>query len=156
MMHRYWKKFQDWNIRIKFNYPLYQKSNASSSNYDKTRYAPYYQRYYQSAWNLPPSTLNNSLVSQATDEHNQSYVGGLNDAERIQDGSVVLQISNLDPWYDEQTLRNYLLSQLKPITPVYSLTIEGPNLGKVKVPSQQVNSCVYNVKWVFFSMTKKL
>lgn len=50
---------------------------------------------------------------------------------------IVLQISNLDPWYDENSLRHYLLSQLKPITPVLSLIIESPCLAKVTVPSQQ-------------------
>lgn len=57
----------------------------------------------------------------------------------VKDG-VVLQISNLDPWYDERGLRNYLLGQLKPITPVLSLIIENPCMAKVKVPSQQVKS----------------
>lgn len=54
------------------------------------------------------------------------------------DGGVCLQISNLDAWYDEVNLKNYLISQLKPITPVLSLTIETPSIAKVKVPSIQV------------------
>lgn len=52
--------------------------------------------------------------------------------------TITLQISNLDASIEEHHLRNYLMSQLKPITPVISLTIESPSLAKVKVPSQQV------------------
>lgn len=54
------------------------------------------------------------------------------------DEGVYLQISNLDQWYDEANLRNYLMNQLKPITPILSLTIETPSIAKVKVPSTQV------------------
>lgn len=54
------------------------------------------------------------------------------------DEGVFLQISNLDQWYDEANLRNYLMNQLKPITPILSLTIETPSIAKVKVPSIQV------------------
>jgi meiosis arrest female protein 1 len=55
------------------------------------------------------------------------------------DEGVYLQISNLDQWYDEANLRNYLMNQLKPITPILSLSIETPSIAKVKVPSIQVN-----------------
>lgn len=55
------------------------------------------------------------------------------------DDGVYLQISNLDQWYDEANLRNYLMSQLKPITPILSLSIETPSIAKVRVPSLQVN-----------------
>lgn len=51
---------------------------------------------------------------------------------------VVLQISNLDPTIDEHKMHQYLLCQLKSITPVVSLTIESPSLAKVKVPSAHV------------------
>jgi hypothetical protein len=54
------------------------------------------------------------------------------------DGGVYLQISNLEQWYNEANLRNYLMSQLKPITPVLSISIETPSIAKVKVPSIQV------------------
>lgn len=49
--------------------------------------------------------------------------------------AVTLQISNLDPTCEEHHVRNYLLSQLKPITPVVSLTMETPSIAKIKVPS---------------------
>lgn len=55
------------------------------------------------------------------------------------DDGIYLQISNLDQWYDEANLRNYLMSQLKPITPILSLSIETPSIAKVRVPSLQVN-----------------
>jgi meiosis arrest female protein 1 len=55
------------------------------------------------------------------------------------DEGVYLQISNLDQWFDEANLRNYLMNQLKPITPILSLSIETPSIAKVKVPSIQVN-----------------
>uniref|UniRef100_A0A182W7T7 HTH OST-type domain-containing protein n=1 Tax=Anopheles minimus TaxID=112268 RepID=A0A182W7T7_9DIPT len=50
---------------------------------------------------------------------------------------VVLQISNLDSSIDEQKMHQFLMCQLKPITPVISLTIESPSLAKVKVPTAQ-------------------
>lgn len=49
--------------------------------------------------------------------------------------SVTLQICNLDSNCDEQMLRQYLLGQLKSITPILSLTIESPSTAKLKVPS---------------------
>lgn len=61
------------------------------------------------------------------------------DSQSPDDDGVYLQISNLDQWYDEANLRNYLLSQLKPITPILSLSIETPSIAKVRVPSLQVN-----------------
>lgn len=49
--------------------------------------------------------------------------------------SVMLQICNLDSNCEEPILRQYLLGQLKSITPVLSLTIESPTMAKLKVPS---------------------
>lgn len=60
---------------------------------------------------------------------------GPNDPEQKE--MVVLQISNLDASIDEHKMHQFLLCQLKPITPVISLTIESPSLAKVKVPSAQ-------------------
>lgn len=60
-------------------------------------------------------------------------------SESLMDGDgVYLQISNLDQYYDELYLRHYLMNQLKPITPILSLTIETPSIAKIKVPSVQV------------------
>lgn len=47
---------------------------------------------------------------------------------------VTLQITNLDYSQDEASLRNFLMSQLKPITPVMSLNFEGSSYAKVTVP----------------------
>lgn len=58
--------------------------------------------------------------------------------------SVVLQISNLDASIEEHKMRQYLLCQLKPITPVLSLSIESPSLAKVKVPSAQVSILLHH------------
>lgn len=51
--------------------------------------------------------------------------------------SVALQISNLDPGFEEHNIGQYLLSKLKPITPVISLTMETPSVAKIKVPSME-------------------
>lgn len=66
------------------------------------------------------------------------------------DDGVYLQISNLDQWYDEANLRNYLMNQLKPITPILALTIETPSIAKVKVPSTQV-TCLETTIGAHFS-----
>lgn len=66
-----------------------------------------------------------------------------------EDGGVFLQISNLDAWYDEANLKNYLTSQLKPITPILSLNIETPSIAKIKVPSVQVmNAKLQSPFWI--------
>lgn len=52
--------------------------------------------------------------------------------------TVTLQITNLDYSMDEVSLRNFLLNQLKPITPVVSLTFEGSSYAKVTVPDLYV------------------
>ena len=64
----------------------------------------------------------------------QSYVtvSGPND-------TVTLQITNLDFSMDEASLKNFLLNQLKPITPVVSLTFEGSSYAKVTVPDLYVS-----------------
>lgn len=53
--------------------------------------------------------------------------------------TVTLQITNLDYSMDEASLRNFLLNQLKPITPVVSLTFEGSSYAKVTVPDLYVS-----------------
>lgn len=53
--------------------------------------------------------------------------------------TVTLQITNLDFSMDEASLRNFLLNQLKPITPVVSLTFEGSSYAKVTVPDLYVS-----------------
>ncbi|KAH8376689.1 hypothetical protein KR093_000896, partial [Drosophila rubida] len=58
---------------------------------------------------------------------------GTNAASDTSD-AVTLQITNLDYSLDEASLRNFLMSQLKPITPVMSLNFEGSSYAKVTVP----------------------
>lgn len=77
------------------------------------------------------------LDSFSPPDSNSSCSGGGGTFSADDDG-VYLQISNLDQWYDESNLRNYLMNQLKPITPILSLSIETPSIAKVKVPSTQV------------------
>ncbi|XP_067620766.1 uncharacterized protein Marf1 [Eurosta solidaginis] len=48
--------------------------------------------------------------------------------------SITLQITNLDYTMEESSLRNFLLAQLRPITPVLSLIFEGNSYAKVTVP----------------------
>ncbi|XP_023161530.2 meiosis regulator and mRNA stability factor 1 [Drosophila hydei] len=48
--------------------------------------------------------------------------------------AVTLQITNLDYSLDETSLRNFLMNQLKPITPVVSLNFEASSYAKVTVP----------------------
>jgi meiosis arrest female protein 1 len=121
----------------------------------KMRFNPYHGRQIQNNASFGSSgPLNSTFMSTSDFENSSSLlnyststVASEQEASNVTDG-VILQISNLDPWYDESSLRNYLLSQLKPITPVLSLVIESPSLAKVKVPSQQVS---YNF-WNFVKM----
>lgn len=53
--------------------------------------------------------------------------------------AITLQITNLDYSLDEASLRNFLMNQLKPITPVMSLTFEGSCYAKVTVPDLYVS-----------------
>ncbi|KAG5678345.1 putative Meiosis regulator and mRNA stability factor 1 [Polypedilum vanderplanki] len=93
---------------------------------------------FQNARNDLNSTMHNTITSEKSfsslfDTSKQTSESLSDD----QDGGVYLQITNLDQWYDEASLRHYLMSQLKPITPILLLTIETPSIAKVKVPSIQ-------------------
>lgn len=118
---------------------------------NKSRPAPYYNRsnslqsqdfstQLNSTMSLPYSSfLKNNPTAQTFTSLNEHNSITNSTAPEQDDGGVVLQISNLDQWYDEANMRHYLLSQLKPITPILSLIIESPSIAKVKVPSQQVS-----------------
>jgi meiosis arrest female protein 1 len=86
----------------------------------------------------PSNSTNQSFSSTKTQDYVATSSENLHD-----DDSVLLQISNLDQWYDEASLKHYLMNQLKPITPILSLNIETPSIAKVKVPSTQVTSVFY-------------
>lgn len=123
------------------------------------------------------SSLNSTLNSSFGDfgkcnsySHNSSIIGNsnintsnnyaafplapANNSNENKD-TITLQISNLDASIEEHHLRNYLMSQLKPITPVISLTIESPSLAKVKVPSQQVE-LISNILSIRFGYTNTI
>lgn len=106
-------------------------SNASNSSSSSAMFRQNSEK--PSFSSLFTSDCNNN-VSQS---NNEAFLYDL--APAVDDDGVYLQISNLDQWYDEQNLRNYLMTQLKPITPILSLNIETPSIAKVKVPSIQVS-----------------
>lgn len=64
---------------------------------------------------------------------------------------VMLQLNNLDSSYDESALKKFLVSLLKPITPIVSLILDGPSSAKIEVPSPHVSligaNCGYTVLW---------
>lgn len=111
---------------------------------NSSRFDPYINR---SLPNFPPpvnekpsfSSLFSNEIRERNNNRNSGVDNGIWDSPPSDDDDgVYLQISNLDQWYDESNLRNYLMNQLKPITPILSLTIETPSIAKVKVPSMQV------------------
>lgn len=115
---------------------------------NSSRVGPYLNRSVPSGLGFPPVNDNPTFSSLFTNGINSSVRNSsvepfLCDASPISDDDdgVYLQISNLDQWYDEANLRNYLMNQLKPITPILSLVIETPSIAKVKVPSMQVRKC---------------
>lgn len=59
--------------------------------------------------------------------------------------TVTLQITNLDYSLDESSLRNFLLNQLKPITPVVSIVFEGCAYAKVTVPDLYVSLILFSI-----------
>lgn len=91
----------------------------------------------QSNGNSSGSASNNSSSCIHADE--TLPINGYAESSSSDDDGIYLQISNLDQWYDETNLKHYLMNQLKPITPILSLTIETPSIAKVKVPSVQVS-----------------
>lgn len=63
---------------------------------------------------------------------------------------VTLQISNLDNALEETNLRSFLISQLKPITPIVSIVFEGSTYVKVTVPDINVSRYVkYNMNFSY-------
>lgn len=121
--------------------------NRSFSNGSQDHSASFYAKTNKQNINEKPSF--SSLFSSESKDNNNNFSmiqkppgfesfpieNSTND-----DDGVYLQISNLDQWYDEANLRNYLMNQLKPITPILSLNIETPSIAKVKVPSFQVRT----------------
>jgi hypothetical protein len=147
------------SIKVKFEIIfslqlLIPQPNLHNSTMNNTRNAPYLNRSFSNASN---SSASSSMFRQSTLNSEKPSFSSLftgNSSNNVQtpnidpfpadspplsdDDGVFLQISNLDQWYDETNLRNYLMAQLKPITPILSLTIETPSIAKIKVPSIQV------------------
>lgn len=108
------------------------------------------ERSFSSLFDTSSSKLCQSKLNSLSAENSGSSIVGnfsrqdtasslCHDISSDEDDGVYLQISNLDQWYDETSLKHYLMNQLKPITPILSLTIETPSIAKVKVPSIQVS-----------------
>lgn len=82
--------------------------------------------------NVQPSSAGGNSTTNT-----ESTVGGSTSAPTSD--AITLQITNLDYSLDEASLRNFLMNQLKPITPVMSLTFEGSCYAKVTVPDLYVS-----------------
>ncbi|XP_055853020.1 meiosis regulator and mRNA stability factor 1 isoform X2 [Episyrphus balteatus] len=90
------------------------------------------------------NTSTTCVTSAANTSLNNGKTGGNGTTQYQSNGSspgsdlnqvVTLQINNLDYSMDEASLRNFLINQLKPITPVVSLVFEGSSFAKVTVPN---------------------
>lgn len=115
-------------------------STGSDSGKNSTFYSTSSSNTSSGAISSNTSQCSNSSASGGTGSGlNSSYQqgNGMASTGGDQKEMVVLQIGNLDPSIDEHKMHQYLLCQLKSITPVISLVIESPSLAKVKVPSTQ-------------------
>lgn len=145
------------------------QNNSSKMNcFPKQRFTPYAGRHssklplhstisgHTSLPSITPPGLVQSSVTRAKSfaeatasglpGHNQSGHSNLNvSAGSGETGDtelqkkVTLQLNNLDSSYDETFLENFLISLLKPITPIVSLHIDGNSSAKVEVPSSHVS-----------------
>lgn len=107
------------------NFPSNFENNAQSAVGDKPTFSSLFALANGNNRSIPTPNIEPFPTESSTND----------------DDGVYLQISNLEQWYgnNDANLRNYLMSQLKPITPILSLTIETPSIAKVKVPSIQVS-----------------
>uniref|UniRef100_A0A336LTM4 CSON004407 protein n=1 Tax=Culicoides sonorensis TaxID=179676 RepID=A0A336LTM4_CULSO len=122
---------------------LPQGSSYSRGN----RFNPYTSsNRFQSGFEFRGTTqqpINRREISSNSEMERLSYSEALKSTISSQEkhempqDAVTLQISNLDPTIEEHNIRHYLLSQLKPITPVLSLIMETPTMAKVKVASTE-------------------
>lgn len=82
------------------------------------------------------TSLANLSTGSTGSSRNDSGIGiGTADLQK----KVMLQLNNLDSSYDESALKKFLVSLLKPITPIVSLIIDGPSSAKIEVPSPHVS-----------------
>lgn len=150
---------------ISIQAPLYQQTKSSVmttttqcfSGPAEFKYAPIPTSSSIVNLNLPTSDNKKSGVSLATSVTTSSGgSGGIMTPSSYTvpqtyvtvtdpNDTVTLQITNLDFSMDEVSLKNFLLNQLKPITPVVSLTFEGTSYAKVTVPDLHVSIYIYKV-----------
>lgn len=134
----------------------------SHFNYSQQRYRPYYNRsfsnggeniFHQSAASSagnntnimrPPPGFNVTADSgNASLEQDGSGAGFLTTANNPielaaqppPDTTVTLQISNIDASIDDRAMKQYIVSKLKPITPIVSFSYEGLTVAKLRIPS---------------------
>lgn len=114
-----------------------------SSNFFETDHLPSQNDSNNSR--LYPMAAHNSIGLNAGVKQNEFLRQAppyLNDQQILssqQKSFVTLQISNLDNALEETNLRSFLLSQLKPITPIVSIVFEGSTYVKVTVPDLNVS-----------------
>lgn len=130
------------------------KSGPIHCNYSQQRYKPYYNRSFSNTSSsggqqphvlMPPPGFNitgdsgiSSLSIEADTNSSSlnSSAGSGGAATNSVDTTVTLQISNIDASIDDRALKNYLISKLKPITPILSFVYEGLTVAKIRIPSQ--------------------
>lgn len=94
---------------------------------------------YPGTVKMEGDTSNSSLGNLSTSSRNDSGLGSSIGMGMDLQKKVMLQLNNLDSSYDESALKKFLVSLLKPITPIVSLIIDGPSSAKIEVPSPHVS-----------------
>lgn len=146
---------------------LQQVPSCSTSSTSMNTSASHFSNHSSGGLNASASSFNNSKTDlDSTTEHAEAYSGakmepGDSSLANLSAGStgsgsgrndsgiglsaadlqkkVMLQLNNLDSSYDESALKKFLVSLLKPITPIVSLIIDGPSSAKIEVPSPHVS-----------------
>lgn len=137
--------FTPGQIPLPYYQPAASSSSSSSSSID--RLTPFSGRHESSSVSLMNSTANNFNDSgiSCTLPENDTTVGSnwsfnSSTASSAQmftaNGSVTLQLSNLDTTYEQASLKKYLISKLQSIAPVLSFTFEGV-VAKIALPSME-------------------
>lgn len=126
---------------------------SGPTHYSHQRYKPYYNRSFSntssSSYGQQPQVLmhppgfnitgDSGISSLSIDTDPSSNSSSLNSSAGSGanvDTTVTLQISNIDASIDDRALKNYLISKLKPITPILSFVYEGLTVAKIRIPSQ--------------------
>ena len=84
--------------------------------------------------NQQDNSINTSTSYYNNNNNNNN--NSCNNNTSTNDSTVTLQISNLDTTIDEHVLKQYLITKLKPITPILSFIFEGLAVAKIRLPSQ--------------------